>query len=321
MNVIFPRDSSFPPPVVVSIVIPFHNRIPLLLQLLDTIPILPCIEVVLVDDHSSDDLSKLYSYESINLRIIKNSGPNRYAGSARNLGIVHSRGDYLLFADSDDLFEADCFYSCIHLLSSSRPDVLFVKANSFIDGSCDPGSRHLRHNWLIERVISGADPRLLVRSSGPIGKFIRRSFVVSHDIRFDNYRLSEDIGFTARLMVEKPVVAVSSCVLYSIRQGNVSLTTLRDQDSIEIRLNALLQYNRILLSGGLSEYLVPAIVHIRLLRLRNISLIIKWVRIFVADRQPLFITAWSVDNRMRCILASIRLALGDALLHVKNTRH
>jgi glycosyltransferase involved in cell wall biosynthesis len=294
---------------LVSIIIPFHNRLDLLLELLGSIPPLPCIELILVDDNSTDSLSRLYAYKSNHLQIIPNTGPDRYAGAARNIGIDRSRGEYLLFADSDDLFFPDKFSSVISLLSSSLPDILFVKTTSFIDGSADLGSRHLRHNWLVDRVLSGDDPKMLVRSSGPIAKFVRRHFVVDHGIRFDHYRLSEDIGFVARVMVENPVVAATSDVLYSIRQGNVSLTSLRDRASVEIRLNALLQYNRILYAGGLSQYLVPAVAHFRLLWPRNILTIVKWIIVFAYNRQPLFLTSWTVGNKIRAVSSSISSGL------------
>ena len=67
-------------------------------------------EVVFVDDCSKDGsyqkmLEKSASYP--NYKVVqpeKNGGP----GPARNFGISHAEGEYILFCDSDDLFDVSC---------------------------------------------------------------------------------------------------------------------------------------------------------------------------------------------------------------------
>jgi glycosyltransferase EpsJ len=77
------------------------------------------IEVILIDDGSKDDsLSILQSIKSEKVRVLtkKNGG----ASSARNLGIRDSKGDYLLFIDSDDDVRADFITSLVHEIE--KPD-------------------------------------------------------------------------------------------------------------------------------------------------------------------------------------------------------
>ncbi len=93
----------------VSVIIPFFNRIPLLLEAMDSVlqQTHPHVDIVLVDDGSTDDLSALRSkrLENGNIRYVRQdrAGP----AAARNRGLQEATGDYIAFLDSDDLFMKD----------------------------------------------------------------------------------------------------------------------------------------------------------------------------------------------------------------------
>jgi glycosyltransferase involved in cell wall biosynthesis len=92
---------------IVSVVIPVWNRANVIVQAIASVVTqeLPAsdwsIEVIVVDDGSTDDLgSALHSFgaQIRTLRHEKNSG----AAAARNSGIAMAKGDFLAFLDSDD---------------------------------------------------------------------------------------------------------------------------------------------------------------------------------------------------------------------------
>jgi glycosyltransferase involved in cell wall biosynthesis len=87
---------------LLSIIIPVYNREKMITKALDSIPNLNSIEVIVVDDCSTDNTYKiLKEYKKIDLLIFKtksNLGP----GAARNIGIDEATGDYITFLDSDD---------------------------------------------------------------------------------------------------------------------------------------------------------------------------------------------------------------------------
>ncbi|MCZ0703684.1 teichuronic acid biosynthesis glycosyltransferase TuaG [Natronobacillus azotifigens] len=61
-------------------------------------------EMILIDDHSSDDTVKTieeYLQKDQRIRLIKNN-KNMGAGYARNIGLENARGRYIAFLDSDD---------------------------------------------------------------------------------------------------------------------------------------------------------------------------------------------------------------------------
>ena len=88
----------------VSVIIPTYNRSGIICRTIDNVlnQTYKDIEIIVVDDGSSDDTqSKLRKY-SRNIRVVyqENSGPAR----ARNRGLELARGRYVAFQDSDDLW-------------------------------------------------------------------------------------------------------------------------------------------------------------------------------------------------------------------------
>jgi glycosyltransferase involved in cell wall biosynthesis len=285
--------------IKISIIIPCYNRSNYLFEMLGTAPKSDDVELILVDDHSTEDLSKVYLSTYPNCKYIRNDSAQRYAGSARNMGIDNSVGEYLFFADSDDLFIVNGFMKCKELLHYDSPDVLFAMSTSFIDTKNTIGYRHIRNNWLVREVIHGEDSDILVRFGGPVAKFVRRDFVEQHRIRFEKQRVSNDIVFAALIMVNKPVVKVCDEIVYSIRQGNLSLTNELSIDNLETRLSALVRFNSILRSNGLKYLMVPASAHLLRLIFRSPYKVLIWIYLFLVNRQPLFMTYWTARNIMR----------------------
>ena len=91
----------------VSIIVPTYNRIDSLIETINSIEQNDYprkkFEIIIVDDCSTDDTKKKIkkiskAYGNIKyLKTEKNSGP----AAARNLGIKHSKGEYIFFTDDD----------------------------------------------------------------------------------------------------------------------------------------------------------------------------------------------------------------------------
>lgn len=93
--------------IKLSIIIPVYNRETRIIKALDSIPIRDDIEVIVIDDCSTDGtMSVLESYDKYPIIVLKNevnSGP----GIARNKGIDKAIGEYVTFLDSDDWLVTD----------------------------------------------------------------------------------------------------------------------------------------------------------------------------------------------------------------------
>lgn len=93
---------------LVSIIVPIYNAEHYLVQCLDSIinQTYRNLEIILIDDGSIDNsLSICNLYASIDERIIVVHKENGGVSSARNHGIIKSKGYYILFVDSDDTIE------------------------------------------------------------------------------------------------------------------------------------------------------------------------------------------------------------------------
>lgn len=87
---------------MISLIIPVYNQEELILNALDSIPIRDDLEVIVVDDCSTDNtFNVVKSYSRLNIKIVRldvNSGNC----TAKNRGIEEASGEWIYFLDSDD---------------------------------------------------------------------------------------------------------------------------------------------------------------------------------------------------------------------------
>ena len=88
-----------------SVIIPTYNRADLVKQAVDSVlrQTVSDYEIIVVDDGSTDHTRQVL--ESVTPPVRYLFQKNRGFAAARNRGIAESRGEYLAFLDSDDLFE------------------------------------------------------------------------------------------------------------------------------------------------------------------------------------------------------------------------
>lgn len=89
---------------MISVVIPVFNGAAYVAQAIDSVldQTVPPTEVVVVDDGSSDSTAEVV--QRYQPRVLYRRQANQGPGAARNLGIRESKGEFLAFLDSDDLW-------------------------------------------------------------------------------------------------------------------------------------------------------------------------------------------------------------------------
>jgi glycosyltransferase involved in cell wall biosynthesis len=89
----------------VSIIIPTYNYGRFLRDAIDSAlaQTYPPIEIIVVDDGSTDDTPQVLAEYGECIRVIRQN--NRGVAAARNRGIAAANGDYLVFLDSDDILK------------------------------------------------------------------------------------------------------------------------------------------------------------------------------------------------------------------------
>ena len=91
-------------PPLVSVVIPTYNRWPMIAEAVESVltQTFNPFELIIVDDGSTDNTAHLLRSGDSRLKVF--SQPQAGVAAARNAGVAISRGKYIAFLDSDDLW-------------------------------------------------------------------------------------------------------------------------------------------------------------------------------------------------------------------------
>ena len=130
------------PPVRVTVIIPTYNDAAFLPAAVDSAlaQTLPGVEVIVVDDGSTDDTQALVR-ERWGARVRYLRQEHRGLAAARNTGIAQARGDLLIFLDADDELLPRCAEARAALLDAS-PALGWVFSDLFlVDETGDLGRR------------------------------------------------------------------------------------------------------------------------------------------------------------------------------------
>ena len=210
-----------------SIIIP-HRDIPQLLQrCLNSIPQHPDLEVIVVDDNSKPDVVDSDHFPGMERSdttvIFDKSGKG--AGRARNIGLEHAKGKWLLFADADDLY-VDGMYDIISQWKDSDADVVYFKNQCVSsDDLTHSFSNMCSYNDYIDTCIKEGDERFVrLTYCVPWGKLYRRGFVERHDFRFDEVPYSNDVYFSFCTGYYARKIEVVDTILYVYTRRKESLS-------------------------------------------------------------------------------------------------
>jgi glycosyltransferase involved in cell wall biosynthesis len=124
----------------ISVVVPVYNVESYLSLCLQTIreQSLSDIEIICVNDGATDrslSLLKLFAATDDRIRIIDK--PNGGLSSARNVGILAARADYIMLVDSDDLLERDACEVVYASFVKHNADIVTFGANCYPSSEVD----------------------------------------------------------------------------------------------------------------------------------------------------------------------------------------
>ena len=143
--------------ILFSIIIAYYNTADTLIKLLDSIPHDPDIEVIVVDDRSTENKEAFDAIkekeQSDNRIFLENTGTGKGCGAARNVGLRKASGKWLLFADADDYFLEGAFDEQ-RSHSESEADQIFFSPVSINVVTGEPAKRHVFYENLIRKYLS-----------------------------------------------------------------------------------------------------------------------------------------------------------------------
>lgn len=217
----------------------------LLKRCLDSIPERGDIEVIVVDDISpASEIKKLKSlpvHKNVRIYESKEKGG---AGHARNIGLSHASGKWLLFADADDYF-AKGFDRIVDDYKDSDYNTVFFGFETRISETGELKSSRVIGS---DRALRNKDVDFFkYRFHGPWAKLIRRDFVVKNNIKFEEVECSNDTFFSGYVgkAAKKAIVDEREIYVTTIRQGslvhNMSIRSLTTRLDVSVRYNKFLK--------------------------------------------------------------------------------
>ncbi len=235
------RGAAQAPGPLLGIVVPAYDVAAYLPACLDSIlaSTHPRLDVVVVDDGSPDasgEIAEQYAARDPRVRVVHID--NRGLGAARNEGLRHVRGDYVGFADSDDVVPATAYAAMLGSLERTGADLV---TGSIVrwegDSLTEPPWMHRLHHPPRADLDVLDHPELL----GDVfawNKVFRRSFWEDCRLSWPEGLRYEDQPTTTRAFLAADGIDVLADVVYhwrirhdgsSITQQRASLRDLEDR--------------------------------------------------------------------------------------------
>lgn len=205
------------------------------------------IEVLLINDGSNDSSASIaQSYCSKYPSLLSYfEQENKGLSEARNLGLRLSRGQYVLFLDSDDMLDMPALKKLLEKSLASGDDV--VVGNFF---HLFEGGQLQKNNSLLEAGTMGS--RLwLERSLGEKKylpavwfKLYKRQFLLEHKLFFEPNLINEDQLFSLLVFTQANVVSAYNIPFYFYRHRDNSISRRFDVQSCVERIDSNIYITR-----------------------------------------------------------------------------
>lgn len=180
------------------------------------------MELLVVNDGSTDESGKICNryaqqYPCIHYYEKENGG----VSSARNLGLDHAQGDYILFVDCDDFVTNDYFRAIEEALQSDAPDLLLF-GNYKLDAMDQPLNCHDFFETAPERI--SEEIAKLMRANRFNSLWIKTfstQIIKQNRIRFDTeIEIAEDLNFIFAYVMHISSVKAIPKPLYVVDESN-----------------------------------------------------------------------------------------------------
>ena len=204
---------------MIDVIIPAYNAKKTIIKTLVTVmnqTMSEDLHVYIVDDCSKDNYEDIYNlfsnYLKIDiLKLNKNSGP----GVARQYGIDHSNGEYIVFLDADD-----------ELYDNEAIETLYKNIEGF--------------NLSFGLMYQESTDTTLFHEGCLHGKMYKREFLENNNIKFNNLRSHEDNAFNQLCLACAKKVNYIERIVYKYNYNEKSITNTEDKaESIKLYIESM----------------------------------------------------------------------------------
>ena len=267
---------------LISVIVPVFNSEKYLKECIESIICQDYenLEVILIDDGSTDSSGEICDYfSSRDNRIMALHTVNAGVSAARNTGLDHANGEYVVFVDSDDRLPTSSLRSRVELVYDS--DMLIASYNTINDNNmvtstmplciCDEWSK----DDAIEKLFINSE----IGYQGYLwNKIFRKSIIISNQIRFvDEISYNEDRLFVLQYLINCTRIRLSNTMVYYYREndngaiGNLKRMNCKNEDkymsdfkAFDIMKNILFPINKYAYYGCCEKAFFRANYYMRL---------------------------------------------------------
>ena len=238
-----------------SIIIPHRNIPELLVRCIESIPERGDIQVIVVDDNS-DDTNNYYEKYPVLFRSgieIYYTKVGKGPGYARNVGMKHAKGKWIMFADADDFFLPN-WTSITDQYLDSVVDVVQFKIDDVLSHT---GS--MWHNRSFDEYVSGKKSarEVLFSRNTCWAKMLKSSFLRQNNIQFEEVMCAEDVPFGYQVAVFANNIVISQNAIYDVTYREGSLTTINNKEYSWIRYTTVKKAYSFVSKHGFKRYELP----------------------------------------------------------------
>ncbi len=181
-------------------------------------------ELIIINDGSTDatlNICKQFNDERIKIFSQKNSGPS----NTRNSGMENAKGEYICFVDSDDIVDYQYLEHLYNSITKNDTDlaicgIIFVSNNNKKYSSFEKSK--IFDNCYSDKEFMQLFENGLINSS--CNKLYKSSIIKNHNLKFENFKIAEDIIFNVEYLKYTSKVSTIKEALYTYKLDNSHLT-------------------------------------------------------------------------------------------------
>ena len=205
-----------------SVIIPHKNRQEMLLRCLDSIPRRDDVQIIVVDDNSDPKQVDFKNFPGLNDNHVEVyfTKKGKGAGYARNVGLKHAKGKWVLFADSDDWYLENLSEMMDKYVDSDFDMLIFRHVRISSNGAIIPS---VYDEMFDEAIATRNYDKIICYYACPWSRFIRRSIIVDNQIKFQQVRYSNDVMFALKVSFASKQISIIDEQLYCVYESENSL--------------------------------------------------------------------------------------------------
>jgi len=218
---------------IISVIIPAYNASAYLSQCLECLlfQTYKSLEIIVVDDGSSDDTAKIAKQYPVRLIEQKNQG----VSAARNAGINAATGQYIHFMDADDIVNLEFYEKMLYAALLSNADIACC-------GLVHERLPAVSFSYQDSILVSATEDKMRLTNVGNQGYSVKylfkKSLLNQHQLNFDeDLQVAEDMVFSFKAVYwANKIVTVPGAIYNYKHRENSAMTTKGGLNRIDRRL-------------------------------------------------------------------------------------